>query len=255
MRRTASLAMVGPAAFAAAAVLAACGSSVTPPVSVTSVPGEITTTVVPPPSPSPPPGSPPQSPATSAPGTPAPASSVPAGWKSFTTGDGALTFNYPEKWTVNDVAPGAKGAAVDVATDYGNAVASLRTGVVTGAECTAKMPFMQYDSAPVPALAQGGQTPRFVFEARTDTTAADPSKATTFAYGVTSEPEPTGTAACPMMHFFNWPPSGASFGGVYDPFDTTPGGPQHVDTPEAYKDSTEYQSAKQMIVSLRPAGK
>ena len=33
---------------------------------------------------------------------------------------------------------------------------------------------------------------------------------------------------------FTWPPSGASFGGVYNPFDTSPGNEPFVDTPEAY---------------------
>ncbi|WP_307037918.1 hypothetical protein [Arthrobacter sp. B3I4] len=166
-----------------------------------------------------------------------------------------MTFNYPATWTIKDATSGGNGADVHVLTDYGRTIASLRTGIVTGAECAEKMPFMVYDSAAVPALAQGGLAPRFVYEARTQTTARDPAKATTFAFGLTSAPEPTGTEACPMAHFFNWPPSGASFGGVYDPFDTTPGKPMHVDTPEAYKDTTEYQQAKQMIMSLRPAEK
>lgn len=179
---------------------------------------------------------------------------VPAEWKSFTTADGTLTFNYPPTWIIKDATSG-DGADVHVLTDYGRTIASLRTGIVTGAECAEKMPFMVYDSAPVPALAQGGQVPRFVYEARTQSMSKDPVKATTFAFGLTSAPEPTGTEACPMAHFFNWPPSGASFGGVYDPFDTTPGKPMRVDTPEVYTDTAEYQQAKQMIMSLRPAEK
>lgn len=252
MRRTASLATVGSAALFAAGLLAGCGSPGAAPAassSPASSPAATSTAASAAPS-----ASTPQSAASGA-ASQAPASPAPAGWKSFTTGDGTLTFIYPEKWTINDAAPGANGAAVDVLTDYGKTIASLRTGVVTGAQCTEKMPFMQYDTAPVPALAQKGTVPRFVYEARTDRTATDPAKATMFAYGLTSEPEPTGTEACPMTHFFNWPPSGASFGGVYDPFDTTPGGPMHVDSPEVYKDTPEYQWAKQMIMSLRPAGK
>lgn len=261
MRVTTASARMGVAAFCAA-VLAGCGSPAAGPATGSTGVSSSATSTAPPSaaassevsSSASASSSSPTSPA-AAPATTGAASAVPAGWKSFTTGDGTLTFNYPGTWTVNDAAPGAKGAAVDVLTDYGKAIASLRTGVVTGAECTEKMPFMQYDSAPVPALAQGGVAPRFVYEARTDRTASDPQKATTFAFGLTSEPEPTGTEACPMAHFFTWPPSGASFGGVYDPFDTTPGKPMHVDTPEAYKDTTEYQNAKQMIMSLRPAGK
>lgn len=245
MRRTASLTTVGSAAFCTALLLSGCASPAAAPAASSPAPtaSSLTTSSAPAPSASP------------SPSSASPAAPVPAGWKSFTTGDGTLTFNYPEKWTVNDAAPAAKGAAVDVVTDYGRTIASLRTGVVTGAECTVKMPFMQYDTAPVPALAQNGTVPRFVYEARTDPAASDPAKATTFAFGLTSAPEPTGAEACPMTHFFNWRPSGASFGGVYDPFDTTPGKPMHVDTPEVYKDTPEYQWAKQMIMSLRPAGK
>ena len=255
MRRTATLATVGSAAWFALVLLAGCGSpAAAPAASATSATTPSATSSATPTSAAPSASAPPTA-ASQSPASTAPVSAAPAGWKSFTTGDGMLTFDYPEKWTINDAAPGANGAAVDVLTDYGKTIASLRTGVVTGAQCTEKMPFMQYDTAPVPALAQNGTAPRFVYEARTDRAASDPAKATMFAYGLTSEPEPTGTEACPMTHFFNWPPSGATFGGVYDPFDTTPGGPMHVDSPEAYKDTTEYQWAKQMIMSLRPAGK
>jgi hypothetical protein len=55
-----------------------------------------------------------------------------------------------------------------------------------------------------------------------------------------------------MFHFFTWPPSGAMFGGVYDPFDATPGNEMHVDTPEAYMGTQEYKSIKKMVTSLRP---
>lgn len=240
MRATAALATMGTAAWSAA-LLVGCGSQASAP--ATGSPAAPASTA---------------SSTSSAPVMPSaatPGATVPAGWKSSTSADGSLTFNYPGTWTVKTAPAGATGAAVEVLTDYGRTIASLRTGLVTGAECTAKMPFMQYDSAPVPALVQKGVAPRFVYEARTDPTAGDPAKQTTFAFGLTSAPEPTGTEACPMAHFFNWPPSGASFGGVYDPFDTTPGKPMHVDTPEAYKDTAEYQNGKQMIMSLRPAGK
>jgi hypothetical protein len=79
-------------------------------------------------------------------------------------------------------------------------------------------------------------------------------KATVLAYGITSAPEPTGPEACPIAHFFSWPPSGAMFGGVYNPFDTSPGNEPHVDTPEAYKETAEYKNIRRMITSLRPAG-
>src|SRR6476620_135324 len=147
MRRTASLATVGSAACFAVVLLAGCGSpAAAPAASATSATTPSATSSA---MPTTTPTAASQSPASTA-----PASAAPAGWKSFTTGDGMLTFDYPEKWTINDAAPGANGAAVDVLTDYGKTIASLRTGVVTGAQCTEKMPYMQYDTAPVPALAQ-----------------------------------------------------------------------------------------------------
>ena len=239
MRPAASLATVI-SAFCAAALLAGCGSPSAPATS-----------------------SPPATSAIASPGTssPAPASSpaatVPAGWKTFTTSDGTLAFDYPESWTITDPAeePAEGGIAVDLVSDYGKIMATLRTNMVIDAECTEKLPFMVYDAEPVPALAQGGATPRFVYEGRTGPASGDPAGSLSLAYGITSGPEPTGDTACPISHYFTWPPSGATFGGVYDPFDTTPGGPQNVDTPEVYMDTTEYKNVKQAIISLRPAGK
>lgn len=240
MRPAASLATVI-SAFCAAALLAGCGSPSAAP--ATSSPPATSVTA---------------SPGTSSPATAnSPAATVPAGWKTFTTSDGTLAFDYPESWTITDPAeePAEGGIAVDLVSDYGKIMATLRTNMVIDAECTEKLPFMVYDAEPVPALAQGGATPRFVYEGRTGPTSGDPAGSLSLAYGITSGPEPTGDTACPISHFFTWPPSGASFGGVYDPFDTTPGGPQNVDTPEVYMDTTEYKNVKQAITSLRPAGK
>ena len=176
------------------------------------------------------------------------------GWKSYTTADG-LIFDYPAEWKITDpageAAPG--GVFVNITNANGKDLATLRTNMVTGSECTEKQPFGVYESEPVPALEQDGRVPRYTFESRTDTTATDPKLMTLFAYGITTAPEPSGTEACPIFHFFTWPPSGAMFGGVYDPFDTTPGNEMHVDTPEAYMGTQEYKNIKKMITSLRPA--
>ncbi|GAA1268004.1 hypothetical protein GCM10009589_21730 [Arthrobacter pascens] len=197
--------------------------------------------------------------ATAAPGTTAPeATATPAeGWKTFTAKDGSLSFDYPADWTIKDPAgqtPAGGGVSVEVSKADGKSMATLRTNVVTGAECTKKQPYGLLDSQSLPALAQAGTTPRFTFESRTHREATDPMKATVLAYGITSAPEPTGPEACPIAHFFTWPPSGAMFGGVYNPFDTSPGNEPHVDTPEAYKETAEYKNIRRMITSLRPAG-
>lgn len=181
-----------------------------------------------------------------------------ADWKTFTTSDGQLTFDYPAEWSLRDPADAPAndgGAAVEVRNPGGKSMAILRTNVVpVGERCTVKQPYSVYSSEPVPALAQNGEAPRFVFESRTDPSATDPMKMTAFAYGITSVPEATGTEACPIEHVFAWPPSGAKFGGVYNPFDTSPGNPMHADTPEVYAMTSEFEDIRKMIKSLRPAG-
>lgn len=185
-----------------------------------------------------------------------PSATVPEGWKTFTTPDGKLAFDLPTGWTVTDPdgVSSPDGVFVEVRNPAGKLMATLRTNMVAGAECTKKQQYNVYDSEPLPALKQPGGTPRFTFESRQDDTATDPAKATILAYGITSAPEPTGTTACPMAHFFSWPPGGAMFGGVYNPFDTAPGNPPNVDTPHAYMETPEYKNIRAMITSLRPAG-
>ena len=189
--------------------------------------------------------------------TPAASTTSPAeGWKTFTTTDGSLAFDYPADWTIKDPAgqtPQGGGVFVEVSKPDGKSMATLRTNMVTGAECTKKTPYSVLDSQPLPALAYNGQTPRFTFESRSDPEVNDPMKSPVFAYGITAAPEPTGPTACPIAHFFGWPPSGAMFGGVYNPFDTSPGNEPHVDTPEVYRETAEYKNVRQMITSLRPA--
>ena len=189
--------------------------------------------------------------------TATPSATLPEGWKTFTTSDGTLAFDLPSEWIIKDPAgetPQGGGVFVEVRTPAGKSMATLRTNMVTGAECTKKQPYAMYESEPLPALKHSGSTPRFSFESLQGETVTDPAKMTLLAYGITSAPEPTGPTACPIAHFFGWPPSGAMFGGVYDPFDTTPGNPPHIDTPQAYMETPEYKNIRGMITSLRPAG-
>jgi hypothetical protein len=195
---------------------------------------------------------------TSGAATPAsPAEPASGDWKKYTTTDGQLAFDYPAEWTVRDRAAEASpgGVFLEVLADTGKSIATLRTNMVTGAECTEKYPYSLIDSEDLPALEQAGQVPRFVFEGRAIASAVDPAQSNPLAYGITSAPEPSGSSACPIFHFFTWPPSGAMFGGAYNPFDTTPGNPPNVDTPQAYTETAEYKDLRKMITSLRPAGK
>ncbi|WP_434995688.1 hypothetical protein [Arthrobacter sp. Ld5] len=179
-----------------------------------------------------------------------------AEWATYTTPDGTLSFDHPGDWTVTASAPApAQGEAVTVEDGIGRQLASLRTELVTGAECPAKVPYALLDSEPLPALAQPSGIPMFVFEGRTDPSVPDPVTASTLAYGITSAPLPDGPTACPIAHFFTWPPSGAAFGGIYDPYEIYPGKPMHIDTPQAYMETEEYQRIRTMLTSLRPAGR
>ncbi len=253
MRRAQSSARAVFAAFCAAVLLAACA----PPAAD--------------PSPTPPPfatrPAPASSPAATAPsaqpgqtGTAAPAPApTPASekWETFTTADGQFMFDHPAAWTIKDraaeAAPG--GVFVEVLSAAGKSLATLRTNMVTGSECTQKYPYSLIDSQELPALAQDGVVPRFVFEGRSNPAATDPAKTNELAYGITSGPAPSGPTACPIFHFFTWPPSGAMFGGTYSPFQMPPGYPPNVDTPEAYTETDEYEDVRAVIVSLRPAAK
>lgn len=176
-------------------------------------------------------------------------------WATYTTPDGSLSFDHPGDWTVTVSEPAPpQGVTVAVEDGIGRLIASLQTNLITGAVCAAEVPYALLDSEPLPALAQPSGTPTFVFESRSDPSITDPTAAATFAYGITSSPLPEGPTACPIAHFFTWPPSGAGFAGVYDPFEIYPGKPMHIDTPQAYMETEEYQRIRTMLTSLRPAG-
>jgi hypothetical protein len=197
-------------------------------------------------------------------GSPPQAGTPSSDWRTFTTSDGQLSFDFPPAWTVRDPAGEAPlgGEFVGVVNAAGKQLAALRTNVVTGAECTQKYPYVVFDSEPMQALAESGaadhNVPRYVFEARGDNTAAEPSPHTLAAYGITLMPEETGPTACPMFHLFLWPPSGALFGQAYNPANnTTPGDPSlpYLEKAKLYAATPEYQDIRKMITSLRPAGK
>lgn len=185
-----------------------------------------------------------------------------SGWKTFTTSDGTLSFDYPATWVVRDPAGQAPlgGEFVDVVNAAGKQMAALRTNIVTGAECGDQQPYLLIDSEPMQALTEPGMAdqtvPRYVFEARGDATAMDASPPTIASYGITMMPEETGPLSCPMFQLFLWPPSGALFGQAYDPAkNTTPGDPglPYLEKAKLYATTAEYQDVRKMITSLRPA--
>ncbi|WP_223915629.1 hypothetical protein [Arthrobacter sp. NicSoilC12] len=186
-----------------------------------------------------------------------------SGWKTFTTSDGTLSFDYPAAWEIRDPAGEAPlgGEFVDVVNAAGKQMAALRTNIVTGAECGDQQPYLLIDSQPMQALAEPGAAdqspPRYVFEARGDFSAAEASPPTYASYGITMMPEETGPTSCPMFQLFLWPPSGALFGQAYDPGkNTTPGDPglPYLEKAKLYATTAEYQDVRKMITSLRPSG-
>jgi hypothetical protein len=209
-------------------------------------------------------GPPAASPGAGSPGTTSPTgiSPMPSGWKTFTTSDRALTFDYPGDWSIKDPAGEAPlgGVFVAVSNAAGKPMAVLQTNVVTGAECHEKYPFTVLDSEFLTALAEKGVpnegVPRYVFETRGDDAAPAPTQSTIAAYGITMAPEETGTLACPLFLLFTWPPSGALFGAGYNPENNkTPGDPSlpYLQKAKLYAETGEYRNIRRMITSLRPA--
>ncbi|RAX44217.1 hypothetical protein DQ354_16750 [Arthrobacter sp. AQ5-06] len=263
MHRPASSAAVIPAIVVSALLLAGCGpqpgtttptgSPGGPATSATAPPNDLRAATSLPASPEAP-GS-----ASSSPGatTDAPPSEY---WTSFTTADGQLTFDLPSAWRVRDPAgdlPEGGGAFAEVTNQGGKPLATLRTNMATGSTCLERYPYSVLEAHELPALAQNGPAPRFVFETRGNDTTPGPANTPAAAYGIASVPPPTGDSACAIFHFFTWPPTAAMFGAFYNPENNvTPGAGSlpYLEQAKKYAETDEYQDIKRMITSLRPAG-
>ena len=248
MRRSAALL---PAVILAVAALSGCGAQQpSPPVSTATASGSLAVTTVPPPAA--------QKPVQPTAVDPSPTATR-RPWKTFTTADGQLAFDYPSGWTVRDPAgelPGDGGAFAEVANEAGRPLATLRTNMATGSTCLEKYPFAEFESQQLPALAQSGTVPRYVFETRGNSTIPGPADTPAAAYGITVMPAPAGDTACPIFHFFTWPPTAAMFGAFFNPENNrTPGAESlpYVEQARKYMETTEYQNIRRMITSLRPA--
>jgi hypothetical protein len=207
-------------------------------------------------------GAPPTEPASSGTSPSRLPSPTASGWKTFTTPDGDLTFDYPGDWIIKD--PRGKsplgGAFAEVLNAAGKPMAVLETRIVTGSECVQQYPFAVLDSEPMTALAEKGvaddNAPRFMFELRGDPQAPARTAETIAAFGITMTPEEIGTLACPIFLLFRLPPSGAMFGAGYDPANNaTPGDPSlpYWEKAKLYVETGEYRNIRRMITSLRPA--
>lgn len=275
MRRKAASVVV-PAAFLLAVTLAGCGPQNPPPPVESGSPPSPTATAAPSVAetatdsplilPAPTATTPQQTTAalpTAAPITAAPApiptDRAAADWITFRTSDG-LAFDLPLTWTVlnpaGDLAEGG-GTFAEVRNEARKVLATLRTNMATGSTCMEKYPYSVLDSQELPALEQGGVTPRFIFETRGDGVQPGPADTPAAAYGITSSPLPEGDTTCAMFQFFTWPPNAASFGAFYSPENNqTPGNQSrpYLELAKSYAETAEYENIRRMITSLRPVG-
>lgn len=239
-----------PVLAVAVLAMAGCGQQASPPVATATVSGSVPVTTVPPEGT----GTP------SAPTSTAMTTGTAKPWTTFTTADGQLSFDYPAGWSVRDPAgelPEGGGAFAEVTNEAGRPLATLRTNMATGSTCTEKYPFTEFESQELPALAHAGTVPRYVYETRGNTGTPGPANTPAAAYGITVSAAPAGDLACPIFHFFTWPPTAAMFGAFYNPENNrTPGGDglPYLEQARRYLDTAEYQDIRRMITSLRPAG-
>ena len=199
-------------------------------------------------------------PATSDAATPAPAPGV---WRTFTSADGKVSFDYPGSWSVSTPA-GAAGSGdvdVDVSDEAAVVVASLHLGPAggLGGACQGAVPYTVLDSAEVDLPYQpskGSVTPRFAFRALQETDRV------TASYGLTSTPAGQGGTTCMFYNVVNGPAETPMYT-FADAFQVRAGDPEEIpgrkgakafpsmDAARAYMQTPEYVNAKRMITSLK----
>lgn len=255
MRRPASSAAVIPAIVLSVFLLAGCGPQTGTPTPTGSPGGPATSAT------SPPTTTPTTTQTATARGTATETATAPASaaWTSFTTADGELTFDHPAAWSVRDPAgelPEGGGAFAEVTNQAGKPLATLRTNMATGSTCMERTPYSVLESQELPALAQNGATPLYIFETRGNDATPGPADTPAAAYGIQTSSLPTGPTACPIFHFFTWPPTAAMFGAFFSPENNvTPGAESlpYLEQARKYAQTDEYRDIKKMITSLRPA--
>ncbi len=200
----------------------------------------------------------PSSSATSDPATPAPSAGT---WRTFTSADSKVSFDYPAAWRVTDVSGGSDGVNVDVANEAAVVVASLHFGPSggIGGACQGAVPYTVLDSAEVDLPhqpAKGSVTPRFAFRALQE------KDRVTASYGLTDTPAGQNGTTCMFYNVVTGPPESPLFS-FADAFQVGVGGseenPTHkgaktfpsLDAARAYMQTPEYLNAKRMITSLK----
>jgi len=200
------------------------------------------------------------SPSSSATSDPATAPSAGA-WRTFTSADSKVSFDYPASWRVSDTAGGSGGVDVDVANEASVVVASLHVGPSggIGGACQGDVPYTVLDSLEVDLPhqpAKGTVTPRFAFRAL-----QEPDRVTA-SFGLTDTPAGQNGTTCMFYNVVTGPPEWPLFS-FADAFQVRAGGseddPTHkgaktfpsLDAARAYMQTPEYLNAKRMITSLK----
>jgi hypothetical protein len=200
----------------------------------------------------------PSSSATSAPATPAPSAGA---WRTFTSADSKVSFEYPAAWRVSDVSGGSGGVDVDVANEAAVVVASLHFGPSggIGGACQGDVPYTVLDSVEVDLPhqpAKGSVTPRFAFRAL-----QEPDRVTA-SFGLTDTLAGQNGTTCMFYNVVTGPPESPQFS-FADAFQVRAGGsednPTHkgaktfpsLDAARDYMQTPEYLNAKRMITSLK----
>ena len=198
-------------------------------------------------------------PATSAPATPAPAT---VAWRTFTSADKKISFEYPATWRVTDTSGGAGAVNVDVANEAAVVVASLHYGPSggIGGACQNPVPYTVLDVVEVNLPYQpskGSVTPRFAFRAL-----QEPGHVTA-SYGLTSTVAGQNGTSCMFYNVVNGPSESPLYS-FADTFQVNSGSSAQedpkrkgaktfptMDAARAYMQSPEYLNAKRMITSLK----
>jgi hypothetical protein len=199
--------------------------------------------------------------ATADPATPAPSAGA---WRTFTSANAKVSFDYPAEWRPTQKAPVGErfeGIAVDVADEAGIVVASLTFGPSggIGGACQGEVPYTVLDSVEVNLPhrpAKGAVTPRFAFRAL-----QEPGRVTA-SYGLTDTPAGQNGTTCMFYNVVTGPPDSPLYS-FADAFQVNVGAQEAVpnrkgaktfpsmDAARAYMQTPEYLNAKRMISSLK----
>jgi hypothetical protein len=196
--------------------------------------------------------------ATSDPASPTPSAGT---WRTFTSADSKVSFDYPAVWRVSDAAGGSAGVDVDVANEAGVVVASLHFGPSggLGGACQGDVPYTVLDSAEVDLPhqpAKGSVTPRFAFRAL-----QEPDRVTA-SFGLTDTPAGQNGTTCMFYNIVTGPAEWPllSFADAFqvnvgsregDPMRKGAKTFPSLDAARAYMQTPEYLNAKRMITSLK----